>query len=403
MSFADEKYAELVTQINKEGQWDYNKQVRTVYPDGTPAYTKSIFGVQIIFEEGEIPILTTKQVFWKTALKEIMLLWQIQTTKKERFHEKGVKIWDYWFTENGDLGTAYSWQFESRPQPTPKFIERRNKKEDEYFSPNKPFIFNSHYSQRWLHFYTEEEINKLCDIWSMIASTSNFDPEWTNFNNFLLDVIYIPQFFLARNDGFEGWVLTEKYYGSNCFSKDTCVWLPHHFLKNYNDNSAQHLLRHELSRNQVIDLINNIKNNPGSRRLMTCFWDDSTIEQKALQECAWATQWNVRGNKLDLLLIQRSADIALGVPFNWIQYWFLQQMIAHATGLKPGRFIHQIGNLHYYDRHEKLLLEQIQRKQHKQPTFVLNTNVSDFFEFIPDDIHLIDYKHEPHIKFDIAI
>src|SRR5690606_23908941 len=112
-------------------------------------------------------------------------------------------------------------------------------------------------------------------------------------------------------------------------------------------------------RNQVVELLDGIKNTPKCRRLMTSFWDFENAPDKALQECAWATQWDVRNGKLNMILIQRSVDIACGLPFNWLQYYELQCLVAHCCGLEVGDFIHQMGNVHYYDRHEELLLEQV--------------------------------------------
>src|SRR5690606_13376693 len=100
----------------------------TVYEDGSPAYTKSIFGKQVVFEEGEIPLLTTKHVGWKTAFKEMRLFWILQTVKKEDFEKENVKVWQEWFLDDGTLGKSYAYQFESRPKKEIVKVKKRPSK-----------------------------------------------------------------------------------------------------------------------------------------------------------------------------------------------------------------------------------------------------------------------------------
>ncbi|RKJ68598.1 thymidylate synthase [Butyricicoccus sp. 1XD8-22] len=175
------------------------------------------------------------------------------------------------------------------------------------------------------------------------------------------------------------------------------------FTAEYVDVENDYAYRYKLSQNQVVDLINNIKNNPLSRRLMTSFWNDADVKEKALQECAMQTTWNVRDGKLDLLLYSRSVDTALGLPYNWIQYWFLLQLVAKSTGYKAGRFIHQMGNVHYYDRHEDLLLKQIENTTYEQPTFKITDEDKDFFSFTLDDISIENYINGGKYPYEVAI
>lgn len=271
MSVADTKYKELISKILNEGVWDYGYTIRPKYADGTPAHAKKIFGHQVVFEKGEVPIVTSSKVFTKTAIKEMLLFWVHQTTRKEDFDRWNVKIWDEWFTSDGDLGGAYAGQFQ-------------------------------------------------------------------------------------KGD-----------------------------------------------RNQVDELINEIKTNSQSRRLMTCFWDYENAPKKALQECCWFTQWNVQEGQLDLLIHSRSLDVGLGCKFNWAQYYILQCLVAQVTGLEVGKFIHQIGNAHIYDRHVDTLLHQLNLPEYEQPIIKINPVLKDLRETKLDDIEILNYTCGDLLQMEVAI
>lgn len=550
MSQADIIYNDLIKDVYENGTWDKGQEVRTKYADGTPAYTRSVFGRQVTFEEGEIPLLTTKFVGSKTAAKEMQLFWVQQTVKKEDFDAWNVRVWDEWFLPDGTLGKSYAYQFESRPQKEVVKVAARRKgkhsslKEILVSPPQKPnskpthnakYVGNIYQTKDFgeyivLDSYLKKEYSnprilvqflktgyiKETDVASVILqrnvkdnyarsffgigylgnterlertmskelyrklyrrwfyilercyspTADNYgsygekgvfvDERWHSFEHFLEDIMYLPNYFIAKQSNFEDYDLDKDYYSSNCYSRETCVWLKRgenllysnnptaitlikpdgteelfisiadaektHGLTNLakvvkgeresvrgyraeaaNDLGEYESYRYKLSQNQVVDLLNNIKFTPMSRRLMTSFWNDADVNQKALQECAMQTTWNVRGDRLDLLLYSRSLDLALGCPYNWIQYWFLLQMVAQATGYKPGRFTHQIGNAHYYDRHEDLLLEQIGSEQHEQPEFWINKEVMDFFQFTPDDLGIKEYKHNGKFEYEVAI
>ena len=98
-----------------------------------------------------------------------------------------------------------------------------------------------------------------------------------------------------------------------------------------------------------------------------------------------------------------SGDIGLGIPFNWFQYKVLQMLIAKCTGYKPGRFIHQIGNLHYYDRHETALLEQLSLPTFVQPSVEINKDIEDFFSVTAEDIQVIGYECGVYLPMEVAI
>lgn len=273
MSFADKVYKDLVHEILINGTWDYGEDVRTKYVDGSTANAKSVFGYQVKFPKGVVPLITTKKVYTQTAIKEMLLFWVHQTVKKEDFDKWNVKIWDEWMLPDGTLGESYAAQFQKG------------------------------------------------------------------------------------------------------------------------------------QRNQVVELLDGIKNTPKSRRLMTSFWDFENVHKKALQECAWATQWDVRKGDLNLILMQRSVDTACGLPFNWWQYYVLQCLIARCSGLEVGEFTHQMGNVHYYCRHEELLLKQVQEPMYETDVKVLiNETLDDFFKTELSDIVLENFKcSNKKFNYEIAI
>lgn len=272
MSRADEIYNELINDIYENGVWDKDGNVRTKYEDGSPAYTKSIFGRQVRFKKGEVPIITTKFVGNKTAFKENWVFYVLQSHLAETFEQNNVTIWREWYKEiDGEYG-------------------------------------------------------------------------------------------IGRSYGYQ--------------------------LKKYK---------------QIENLIYNLKNHPYSRRHLISFWNEEDKQYKALQECAWAVQFNVRNGQLDMLLIQRSVDSALGLPYNWSGYYSILLMLAQATGYEVGEFIHQMGNIHYYDRHEELLLQQIKGNQHPQPKVKLNEEINDFFDFTPNDYKVENYIHNGKFEYEVAI
>ena len=537
MSIADIKYKELIKDIYENGSWDSDKEVRAKYADGTPAYCKSVFGKQIIFEEDELPLLTCKKVFTKTAIKEMILFWIKQSIKKEDFEQINCNVWNEWFFEDNTLGKSYAYQFESYSDKSiievkPKIIDAQQIDksiikinelvEPNYFVKSKYIgkiqtslgygeykildYSDDYYTIQFLNtgyitrvncstiskqdvikdpfnrdFFeigylgsedfsiSKEERDKHYRRWFyMLKRCYDFsdddyksyggkgifvDKSWHCFTNYVKDLVYLPQYFIAKRFNFIDWDLDKDYFSSNCYSKETCVWLnsgenlvyrnkPISFYlihpngdkelflsikdaeKKYNLSCLDKVvkgernqnrgfktelitfefpLRYSLSRNQVVELIDNIKNNPASKRLMTSFWNFKDVNQKALQECAMQTTWHVRNDKLDLLLYSRSGDLGLGIPFNWFQYKILQMLVAHCTGYRVGRFIHQIGNLHYYDRHEQTLLNQLELQEFEEPIVTLKTSSTDFFNLSFKDIEITKYQHGVYLPMEVAI
>lgn len=287
MAKVDDIYNELIKDIHENGVWDKGEDVRTVYKDGTPAYTKSIIGKQVVFEADDFPMITTKKVTYKSALSEIWWIWFLRSNDVGKLNELGSTVWDEWKQEDGSIGTAYG-----------------------------------------------HNLNK---------NVRSVDGELVN---------------------------------------------------------------------QVEHLLQQLKNSPSSRRHVVSLWSPEYLDTGALEPCVWSSQLIVQDGKLNLIVNQRSADGALGVLFNWTQYKLLLMFIAKMSDLKAGRMIWNYGHLHYYDRHEELLLEQIKGVTHNQPKVTIarkealleavnNPNITK------EELHALvvveDYEHNGVFKYEIAI
>lgn len=154
---------------------------------------------------------------------------------------------------------------------------------------------------------------------------------------------------------------------------------------------------------QITNLIDQIKHNPDSRRLIVSAWNVAEIENMALPPCHAFFQFYVADGRLSCQLYQRSADIFLGVPFNIASYSLLTMMVAQVTGLKAGEFIHTLGDAHIYSNHFEQAALQLSRKTFPLPTMKINPEVSSIFNFRFEDFELNGYESHPHIKAPVAV
>jgi thymidylate synthase len=276
MSLYDYLYINQCEDILDNGYSDKGQKVRTVYEDGSPAHTKSILNYQLKFDniDREVPILTTKFVAWKWAIKELLWIWQMKSNVVQDLRDMGVTIWDEWELEDGTIGKAYGWQL-------------------------------------------AKEVR----------------------------------------DG----------------------------------------------RDQVDNLIHELKTNPSSRRHITTLWDVDDVKDMALTPCVWNTHWQVQGKKLHLTVGIRSNDTVLGQPFNVFQYYVLQRMIAQVTGYELGTLTFNIDNAHIYLRHEELLEEQLNNEPLNAPKLWINPSITNFYDFTIDDFKLTDYNHHGKYNYEVAI
>ncbi|NBX66275.1 MAG: thymidylate synthase [Proteobacteria bacterium] len=245
--------------------------------DRTGTGTYSVFGYQSRYDLSEgFPMVTTKKLHLKSIVHE--LLWFLAgDTNIKYLKDNGVRIWDEWADENGNLGPVYGYQWRSWPAPNGESID------------------------------------------------------------------------------------------------------------------------------QITNLVNMIKKNPDSRRLVVSAWNPALIEQMALPPCHCLFQFYVAEGKLSCQLYQRSADIFLGVPFNIASYSLLTLMIAQVCGLKPGEFVHTLGDAHLYSNHIEQAKEQLSRTPFKLPEMHLNPHVTNLFDFKFEDFELIGYEAHPSIKAPIAV
>ncbi|MBX3163085.1 MAG: thymidylate synthase [Bacteroidetes bacterium] len=245
--------------------------------DRTGTGTVSVFGYQMRFDLQEgFPLLTTKKLHTKSIIHE--LLWFLRgDTNIHYLKENGVKIWDEWADENGNLGPVYGAQ-------------------------------------------------------------------WRKWNS---------------PDG--------------------------------------------VSIDQITNVINQIKNNPDSRRLIVSAWNVADVDKMKLPPCHAFFQFYVADGKLSCQLYQRSADIFLGVPFNIASYALLTMMVAQVCGLQAGEFVHTLGDAHLYANHIEQAKLQLTRDVRPLPTMKINPEIKSIFDFKFEDFTLENYNPHPHIKAEVAV
>jgi len=245
--------------------------------DRTGTGTISVFGYQSRYDLAEgFPVLTTKKLHLKSIIHE--LLWFLTGDTNVRYlQENGVRIWNDWADENGDLGPVYGYQWRSWPTPDGKHID------------------------------------------------------------------------------------------------------------------------------QISQVVDSIKNNPDSRRHLISAWNVGQIDQMKLPPCHLLIQFYVADGKLSCQLYQRSADIFLGVPFNIASYALLTLMMAQVCGLKPGEFIHTLGDAHIYLNHMEQVKLQLTRETYPLPQMKINPEVKSIFDFKFEDFELTGYQSHPHIAGAVAV
>ena len=154
---------------------------------------------------------------------------------------------------------------------------------------------------------------------------------------------------------------------------------------------------------QISEVVETIRNNPDSRRIMVCSWNVGDLPHMALPPCHCLFQFYVANGTLSLQLYQRSADIFLGVPFNIASYALLLQMMAQVTGLKAGDFVHTFGDAHIYLNHLEQVDLQLTREPRPLPKMLINPDVKSIFDFKYEDFELTDYNPWPHIAGKVSV
>ena len=262
------QYLDLLNRILTEG---------TKKEDRTGTGTISVFGNQMRFNlDDGFPLLTTKKLHLKSIIHE--LLWFLDgNTNVKYLQENGVRIWNEWADENGELGPVYGHQWRS----------------------------------------------------------------WPDYNGGTID--------------------------------------------------------------QIQNIVDQLKNNPDSRRMIVSAWNVAEVEKMALPPCHTMFQFYVADGSLSLQLYQRSADTFLGVPFNIASYALLLMMMAQVSGLKAGDFVHTTGDTHLYLNHIEQAQLQLTREPRKLPKMLINPDVKNIFDFKYEDFQLTEYDPWPHIKADVSV
>ena len=262
------QYLDILDRILKEG---------TQKDDRTGTGTLSIFGTQSRYNlQDGFPVLTTKKLHLKSIIHE--LLWFLQGDTNVRYlQENGVRIWNEWADENGDLGPVYGHQWRS----------------------------------------------------------------WPDYDGGVID--------------------------------------------------------------QISQVVDQLKHNPNSRRMIVSAWNVAEVNKMALPPCHTIFQFYVADVRLSLQLYQRSADTFLGVPFNIASYALLLQMMAQVTGYEVGEFIHTTGDTHLYLNHLDQARLQLTREPRPLPRMIINPDVKDIFGFHYDDFQLEGYDPWPHIKAEVSV
>lgn len=245
--------------------------------DRTGTGTISVFGHQMRFDLSKgFPMVTTKKLHLKSIIHE--LLWFLDgDTNIKYLQDNGVRIWNEWADENGELGPVYGHQWRSWPTPDGKTID------------------------------------------------------------------------------------------------------------------------------QISNVVNQIKNNPDSRRLIVSAWNVADVDNMALPPCHCLFQFYVANGKLSCQLYQRSADVFLGVPFNISSYALLTMMMAQVCDLEPGDFVHTFGDAHIYLNHIEQVKLQLTREPKELPTFKINPEIKSIFDFKFEDFILENYDAHPHIKGEVSV
>ncbi|MBK9275679.1 MAG: thymidylate synthase [Flavobacteriales bacterium] len=154
---------------------------------------------------------------------------------------------------------------------------------------------------------------------------------------------------------------------------------------------------------QIANVVEQIKRNPDSRRLIVTAWNPADVDRMALPPCHTMFQFYVAEGKLSCQLYQRSADVFLGVPFNIASYALLTQMVAQVCGLKPGEFVHSFGDVHLYTNHIDQARLQLTREPRPLPRMEMDPGITDLFAFRFEHFTLKDYDPHPHIKAEVAV
>ncbi len=309
----------------------------------------------------EFPILTTKQLFIRQAVLEMLWIYQQQSNDVRWLQERNVHIWDEWEVDEDGIYRIY----EAPSEETPYDKNREVPVLDPYNVP-------VHDHSGKLDFKKTED----GDI--MYAKSLSEENSLK---------MYPDRETVKKN------IKTAKYYGVNY--AHTIGTAYGYIVGKF--QSIQHLIQ-------------NLKENPNDRRNVISLWQDDYVNTAVLPSCVWSSEWDVTDGHLNAWVHQRSCDVPLGLPFNVTQYSVLLNMLAQVTDLKPGTLDWSIKDAHIYVNQIEGIKEQIRRGEQledlKAPDLWLNPEINDFFDFDNSkeckDVKLLNYKHHGKIRFPLA-
>lgn len=421
--------------------------------DRTGTGTISLFGKQLRWDLSQgFPLITTKKVAWKAVRGE--LLWFINgDTNNKSLQEDNIKIWNEWAEKDGSLGSIYGSSWRSWPDKNNSPIIEIEKRKDT--NPNYHYTISPEDTTLCdIAIIGDTIINndnkRLYDLWvNMIQQC--YDPahkeyllygdkgytvssQWLEFSNFEKTISIVPGY--AQWSRHKPLKLSAQYYGSTVFSPDTTVFLEENdnsILSDtiievngdkfedydellcsgkYNDYPVSsiksitardgYVWRRRRYIDQLSQVIEQIKNNPDSRRLLVNSWNVSELENMALPPCHLLFQFYVADGKLSCQLYQRSADMFLGVPFNIASYSLLTHMIAQQAGLEVGEFVWTGGDCHIYTNHIDQVKEQLSREAKPYPQLELNHRDS-IYDYTINDAQVVGYDPHPTIKAPVSV
>ena len=425
--------------------------------DRTGTGTTSIFGHQMRFNlQDGFPLITTKKVFMRGIAEE--LFWFINgNTNAGWLQKKKVGIWNEWAPASGDLGPVYGASWRALYAPSEHIIQvlKAIDHNANFVYPYKDEnITDENYPERYIKnvygvgFLGEDRViqERTYDLWvSLLSRCYNVEdsqyaqngavgvtvsPIWHSYEYFAMT--------LSEAPGYHAWVsgedlqLNKDYLASDVYSPSTTVFISDSRVEGIlpgdqpvvSVNGNKYLTleasgktsdeveyiaptpgkvwRKRLYIDQVEDVIEQIKNNPDSRRMIVMAWNPPALPDQALPPCHAFFQFYVADGKLSCQLYQRSADMFLGVPFNIASYALLVHMIAQQTDLEVGDFIWTGGDCHIYDNHQEQVKLQLSREAYPFPTLNLKKK-SSIFEYSFEDIEIVDYKSHPGIKGEVAV
>ena len=356
----DKEYLKLCKKILEEGKRVENR---------TGIDTIKIPSYNLHFDlEEEFPILTTKQLFFKNAITEILWIWQAKSNDVRWLRDRNNNIWNEWEIDEDGIYRTY------------KTIR---------FYPGDEIDFN-YYLKNGELYADEKTILKDLDGNNVLDETGNLikisgKEKYTRLKDKVDE---------NGNKYKEVQIIKEaKYYGEEY--AHTIGTAYGYIVDRFN---------------LIDDLINTIKNNPNDRRMVKSLWQDDYLKTAVLPSCVWATEWDVTGNNLNLMVHQRSCDVPLGLPFNVTQYATLLYLVSQVTNKKPGTIDWSIKDAHIYTNQIEGIKEQIRRGEQledlRAPELWINPEIKDFYDFDNSsklkDIKIREYKHHGPIKLPIA-